>query len=165
MLGVYHQYWKINDVPNSGTRISGHAGKHQYSACQPAGKQGETDKGGSHQNLQHGLPLSSLTLSLPGEAQRSNPGYSSGPTILLLPAERLTSSSQQQQSGLQGSSVSITTLPRKWREHLSKWNRKPLKDKSDQVTISSDASQLSQGAVCAKNCTCCCAGTESAQSF
>ena len=55
-----------------------------------------------------GLPLSSPALPLPGEAQHSNPGHSSNPTILLLPA-----SSKQQQSGLRGSSVPITTLPRK----------------------------------------------------
>ena len=36
-----------------------------------------------------------------------------------------------------------------WREHLSKWNGKPLKHKPEQVTISSDASQLGWGAACA----------------
>jgi len=145
MLEVYHQYREIGDVPNPGTKIPGQAGKHQCSACQPPCRQGETDTDRSHHNLQHGLPLSSLALPLPGEAQLSNPGYSSSPTILLLPADRLTSSSQQQQSG---SSVPITTLPISWRrQHLFKWNGKPLKDKSDQVTISSDASLLSWGGI------------------
>jgi len=52
-------------------------------------------------------------LPLPGGAQGSNPGYSFSPTILPLPTDRLTSSSQPQQLGLQGSSVPITTLQRK----------------------------------------------------
>ena len=48
MLGVYHQYREIGDVPNSGTRVPGHAGKHRYSAYQPPSRQGETDTGKSH---------------------------------------------------------------------------------------------------------------------
>jgi len=40
-----------------------------------------------------------------------------------------------------------------WREHLPKWNGKPLKRKPEQVTISSDASQLGWGAACADSCT------------
>ena len=53
----------------------------------PADKVKDTNR--SYQNLQHGLPLSSLALPLPREGQHSNPGYSSSPTILPLPAERL----------------------------------------------------------------------------
>ena len=68
MLGAYHQYREIGDVLNLGTRILGHIGEHQYSACQPSGRQGETDKSESHQNLEHGLSLSSLALPVPGEA-------------------------------------------------------------------------------------------------
>ena len=40
-----------------------------------------------------------------------------------------------------------------WRENLPKWNGKPLKHKSEQVIISSDASLLGWGAACAKNRT------------
>ena len=90
MLGAYHQYQEIGDVPNSGTRIPGQAGKHQYSACQPLCRQGEKDVGRSHQNLQRGFPLRSLALPLPREAQHGIPGYSFSPTILPLPADRLT---------------------------------------------------------------------------
>ena len=91
MVRAYHQY---QYVPNSGTTIPGHAGKHQYSACRLPSRQGERDNGRSHQNLQHGFPLSSLALPLPGEAQHSNPGYFSSPFILPLPAETLNNSNQ-----------------------------------------------------------------------
>ena len=40
-----------------------------------------------------------------------------------------------------------------WKEHLPKWNGKPLKHKTDQVTISSDASLIGWGAACVKNRT------------
>ena len=40
-----------------------------------------------------------------------------------------------------------------WREHLPKWNGKPLKHKSEQVTISSDTSLLGWGAACARDRT------------
>ena len=78
------------------------------------------------------------------------PGKLSAATQVIPPAPQfyhcLQGDSHQQQSGLQGSSVPITTHPRKklslWRELLLKWNGKPLRDKSDQVTISSDASLL-----------------------
>ena len=40
-----------------------------------------------------------------------------------------------------------------WREHLPKWNGKPLKHKSEQVIISSDASLLGWGAACARDRT------------
>ena len=88
--------------------------------CQPICR---TDTGGSYQNLQHGFSLSSLVLPLPGEVQRSNPGYSSSPTILLLPADRLTSSSQQHNQDyevLLSLSQSSQEKLARWREHLSK---------------------------------------------
>ena len=37
-----------------------------------------------------------------------------------------------------------------WREHLSRWNGKPLRQKPEQVAISSDASQLGWGVACAE---------------
>jgi len=40
-----------------------------------------------------------------------------------------------------------------WKEHFSRWHRKPLKQKPEQVTISSDASQLGWGAVCVETRT------------
>ena len=40
-----------------------------------------------------------------------------------------------------------------WREHLPKWNGKPLKHKTEQMTFSSDASLLGWGAACAGNRT------------
>ena len=40
-----------------------------------------------------------------------------------------------------------------WREHLSKWNGKPLKQKPEHVTISSDASQMGWGTTCAETRT------------
>ena len=110
----------------------------------------------SHQNLQRGLPFSSLALPLPGEAQCSNPGYSSSPTILPLPGDRLTSSSQHQQSGLQDSSVPITTLPRKTLlvERTSfqmEWEAPKGQVRSSYHQLRCLPTRL--GAACVKNCT------------
>ena len=87
---------------NTENRIPGHDGEYQYPAGQSPSRQGETDQGRNHQNFQHGLSVSPSALPLSGEAQCSNPDYSTSPSILPLPAKGPTGSSNQQQPGLQG---------------------------------------------------------------
>ena len=67
--------------------------------------------------------------------------------ILLQPTKRFTSGLRQHNE---------TLLPsynphRERRDHLCKWNRKPLKHQPEQVTISSDASQLGWAVVSAES--------------
>ena len=113
MSRVHHQHREIGNDSNSGDRIPGHEGEHQYPASQPSSRQGETDLGGDGQNSQHDLLVSPTPVSFSGETQRSYPSYSTSPTVLPLLTERLTNSPSRQQSELRGSPIPLASLPRR----------------------------------------------------
>ena len=68
-------------------------------------------------------------------------------------SDRSASSSNMQQSGLQGSYLFVSRCSGGTEEQLFKWNRKLLRQKSDHITITSDAYQSGWGAVCKGICT------------
>ena len=92
----------------------------------------------------------SLSAHLLSHFLGSNPGYSSNPTILPLPTERLSTT---QQSGLRGSSVPITTLPTKTPggEKTLEWEALKGQIKSSYHQLRCLPNRL--GAACVKNCT------------
>ena len=142
MSGVYHQYQEVSDDPHAGNRTPGRGGEFQYPTGQPASRQEETDSFEGHPNIQYDPVVSSPTVSVSRQATQAVP-----PAPLFYRSLQqdlqaaLTSSNQDYNTLLSLSQASQEELSW-WEEQLPKWNGKPLRQSPEQVTISSDASQL-----------------------
>ena len=156
MPGVHHQYREIGDDPSPGDRILGHDGEHQHSASQPPSRESEADLGRGHQNLQMTFLSARLFSHFLGKLSAATQAVPPAPLFYhCLQRDlqaALAGNNQDYDTSLSLSQAAQEELSW-WREHLPRWNGKPLKRKLKQVTISSDASQMGWGAVCAETRT------------
>jgi len=151
VLGVHNQHREVSDV---GIRIPGHDDKHQYLAGQPPSRQGETNPGRVHQNFQYDCSACLLSNFL-GKLSAAARAIRPAPLFYRCLQRDLQAAlaNNQDYEALHSLSQSSQEELTWWMEHLTRWNGKPLMHKPEQVTISSDASQLGWGAACAENRT------------
>ena len=100
MLGVHHQFREITDAR---VRVPGDVGEYNYPAYPLASRQAQADKVQSYHNVEYEHSVSPRRpVSFSGQSSMQQPKPSILPHCFSLSSDRSASSSNMQQSGLQG---------------------------------------------------------------